>query len=108
MAGVCPCFSPWTNDQVVQAHTVARVATLLRIESSLRQAITFACWFPTRFVHAQTTLKNHALVSLSSCRRKPLKNRVGRELVYVFVLRQRSRSPPAAQAAIVSLHVETL
>lgn len=24
MAGVCLCFSPWTNDRIVQAHTVAQ------------------------------------------------------------------------------------
>ncbi|PYI05058.1 hypothetical protein BO78DRAFT_153290 [Aspergillus sclerotiicarbonarius CBS 121057] len=47
--------------------------TLLRLQPILCQALTSACWFPSRFVHALATLKNHPLVSLSTCQRKPLK-----------------------------------
>ncbi|GFF28957.1 LOW QUALITY PROTEIN: hypothetical protein IFM46972_02495 [Aspergillus udagawae] len=52
--------------------------------------------------------KNQPLVSFPTTGESHSKKRVPCELVYVFVLRQRFRPPPAAQAANVSLRAETL
>ncbi|KAK9596172.1 hypothetical protein V6Z92_002656 [Aspergillus fumigatus] len=72
------------------------------------QLLNVSEFISSRFDREKATLKNHLLVSFPTTGESHSKKRVGRELVYVFVLRQRFRTPPAAQAATVSLRAETL